>query len=175
MPTYDINSKSQTLKETTTTAAKSAAEVSTSTPTTAQTQTSSFTEKRTGSPTTDLASSRNPVIIDNKSSSPTNEALGIMREAEDKARREAEAIEQTTIKESIEPQQRQQTIRQEKNLIRSKENTDYLGNIFIFFIILKFLSLRCNSNSHWQSRFKYIRTYFAIPSIFFVVIAVVVL
>ena len=39
MSTYDINSKSQALKEdTTTTAAKSAAEVSTSTPTTAQTQ-----------------------------------------------------------------------------------------------------------------------------------------
>jgi hypothetical protein len=48
-------------------------------------------------------------------------------EAKDKARREAEAIEHTTIKESIEPQ-RQQTIRQEKNLIRSKENADYMRN-----------------------------------------------
>src|SRR5918997_810635 len=119
MSTYDIDSKSQALKEeTTTTAAKSAAEVSTSTPTTAQTQTSSITEKITGSPTTDLASSRNAVIIDNKRSSPPNEAL--------RTRREAEAIEHTTIKESIEPQ-RQQTVRQE-NLVTSRENVDYLRN-----------------------------------------------
>jgi hypothetical protein len=91
MSNHDINSKSQALKEeTATTAAKSTSEVSTSTPTTAQTQTSPITEKRTGSPTTDLASSRNPVIIDNKSSSPPNEALKTKREAEDKARREAE-------------------------------------------------------------------------------------
>jgi hypothetical protein len=127
MSTYDIDSKSQALKEeTTTTAAKSAAEVSTSTPTTAQTQTSSITEKITGSPTTDLASSRNAVIIDNKRSSPPNEALRTKREAEEKARREAEAIEHTTIKESIEPQ-RQQTVRQE-NLVTSRENANYLRN-----------------------------------------------
>ncbi len=151
MSTYDIDSKSQALKEeTTTTAAKSAAEVSTSTPTTAQTQTSSITEKITGSPTTDLASSRNAVIIDNKRSSPPNEALRTKREAEEKARREAEekarreaeekarreaeekarreaeAIEHTAIKESIEPQ-RQQTVRQE-NLVTSRENVDYLRN-----------------------------------------------
>ena len=46
------------------------------------------------------------------------------REAEEKARREAEE-EDIITKESIEPQQ---TIRQEKNLIRSKENADYLRN-----------------------------------------------
>ena len=136
MSTYDIDSKSQALKEeTTTTTAKSTSEVSRSTPTAAQTQTTSITEKRTGSPTTtDLASSHTPVIIDNKNSSPPNKALRTKREAEDKARREAEdkarreaeAIEQTAIKESIEPQQRQQTIRQEKNLVTSRENANYL-------------------------------------------------
>jgi hypothetical protein len=128
MSTYDIDSKSQALKEETTTTAKSTSEVSTSTPTTAQTQTTSITEKRTRSTTTDLASSHTPVIIDNKNSSLPNEALGTKREDEDKARREAEAIEQTAIKESIEPQQRQQTIRQEKNLVTSRENADYLRN-----------------------------------------------
>ena len=50
------------------------------------------------------------------------------REAEDKARREAEAIEHfTTTKESIEPLPQQQTIRQE-NIIRAKENSNYPRN-----------------------------------------------
>jgi hypothetical protein len=54
------------------------------------------------------------------------------REAEDKTRREAEAIEHATAtKESIEtiPLPQQQTITQENNLIRSTENTNnYLRN-----------------------------------------------
>jgi len=50
------------------------------------------------------------------------------REAEDKARREAEEIEHTTtIKESIAPQQQDQTIRQE-SLTRSEENSNNLRN-----------------------------------------------
>ena len=147
MSKYDIDSESQgntedtiTTTTSTTTATKSATEtLSRPTLPRTQVQTSiSITEKRTESPTTDIPSSRPPLIIDNKSSSPSNEALKTKRreaedkarrEAEDKARREAEALEHaTTTKESIEPLPQQQTIRQE-NLIRSKENTNnYLRN-----------------------------------------------
>jgi hypothetical protein len=50
------------------------------------------------------------------------------REAEDKARREAEAMEHvTTIKDSIAPQQQDQTIRQE-SLTRSEGNSNNLRN-----------------------------------------------
>ena len=50
------------------------------------------------------------------------------KEAEDKARKEAEAIEHATIiKESIPPQQQDQTIIQ-KNLTRSEQNTNNLRN-----------------------------------------------
>ena len=42
------------------------------------------------------------------------------KEAKNKARREAETIEHTITKESIEPQQQEQTIRQEKNLDQKK-------------------------------------------------------
>ena len=128
MSNYDINSKSHARTEdtttTSTTATKTAEALSLTTPTLPRTkvQTStSITEKRTESQRADLASSRPPVIIDNKSSNPSNKAL--------KTKREAEAIEHvTTIKESIEPQQQNQTIRQE-NLARSKENTNnYLRN-----------------------------------------------
>ena len=50
------------------------------------------------------------------------------KEAEDKARKEAEAIEHATIiKESIPPQQQDQTIIQ-KNVTRSEQNTNNLRN-----------------------------------------------
>src|SRR5215213_9634501 len=100
MSKYDINSKSQgntedTISTTTsTTAATKSATETLSRPTLPRTQVQtsiSITEKRTESPTTDIPSSRPPLIIDNKSSSPSNEALKTKRrEAEDKARREAE-------------------------------------------------------------------------------------
>jgi hypothetical protein len=113
---------------TSTTAATKSATETLSRPTLPRTQvktSTSIIERRTESPTTDLASDLTPLIIDNKSSSPTlNQALKTKRE-------EAEAIEHATItttKESIEPLPQQQTIRQE-NLIRSKENTNnYLRN-----------------------------------------------
>ena len=92
---YDINSKSEgntedtiTTTTSTTTATKSATETL-SRPTLPRTQvqtSTSITEKRTERPTTDLPSSLSQVIIDNKSSSPSNEALKTKR-------REAEAIE----------------------------------------------------------------------------------
>ena len=85
---------------------------------------STYTEEITGSPISDLTSSSASIIIDNKNSSLPNEVLRTKKEAKNKARREAETIEHTITKESIEPQQQEQTIRQEKNLIRSKENDD---------------------------------------------------
>jgi hypothetical protein len=155
MSKYDINSKSQDNREDTitttisTTASTKSVTETLSTPTLPRTQvktSTSITEKRTESPTTDLASSHRPVITDNKSSSPTsNEALKAKRreaedkarrEDEDKARREDEVIEHATItttKESFEtpptPPPQQQDIIEEKNLTTSTENTNnYLRN-----------------------------------------------